>query len=103
MLAGRRLVNAGSVGKPFDSRGAAWLLLDRGVELRRTYYDIAGAAETARRELSGSSEGQVVAEDFIQSIQQPPGREKMLELFGRWEVAQVGHLAARSRLPRLDD
>ena len=23
-VAGRRLVNAGSVGKPFDSRGAAW-------------------------------------------------------------------------------
>lgn len=101
-VAGRRLVNAGSVGKPFDSRGAAWLLLGPGVELRRTDYDIAAAVDAARRELSGSTEGQAVAEDFAEAVQQPPGREQTLELFGRWESAQVGHLAARSRLSRLD-
>ncbi len=103
LVAGRRLVNAGSVGKPFDRRGAAWALLSRGVELRRTEYDIAAAVGTARRELSGSSEGRAIVEEFVQSVQQPPGREKVLELFGQWEVAQMGHLAARSRLPRLDD
>ena len=42
-VAGRRLVNAGSVGMPYEGRpGAFWALLGPEVELRRTEYDAAG-------------------------------------------------------------
>jgi putative phosphoesterase len=39
-VGGRRLVNAGSVGMPYEGRpGAFWALLGPDVELRRTEYD----------------------------------------------------------------
>jgi diadenosine tetraphosphatase ApaH/serine/threonine PP2A family protein phosphatase len=42
-------VNAGSVGRPYEGRpGAYWALLDEGVELRRTEYDLEAAAERIR-------------------------------------------------------
>lgn len=40
---GRRVINAGSVGMPFDEPGAYWLLLGGEPELRRTSYDHEGA------------------------------------------------------------
>ena len=43
-----RVVNAGSVGMPYGETGAYWLLLDTGVELRRTFYDLEKAAEHIR-------------------------------------------------------
>jgi predicted phosphodiesterase len=48
--AGRRVVNAGSVGMPYEDRaGAFWLLVDGGEpELRRTSYDVEAAAEALR-------------------------------------------------------
>ena len=43
--AGRRMVNAGSVGRPYEEEpGAYWLRLGPGVELRRTSYDTAAAS-----------------------------------------------------------
>jgi predicted phosphodiesterase len=45
-LLGRRIVNAGSVGLPYEGVAAAfWALLGPGVELRRTDYDVAAAVE----------------------------------------------------------
>jgi hypothetical protein len=45
-IAGRRVVNAGSVGMPYEaSPGAYWALLGPDVELRRTRYDRKRAAE----------------------------------------------------------
>src|SRR4029079_10818021 len=44
-----RVVNAGSVGMPFDVPGAAWLLLGPGIEPRRTAYDLEAAAARIRR------------------------------------------------------
>ena len=45
VVAGRRLVNAGSVGMPYEGRsGAFWALLGSDVELRRTEYDVDAAA-----------------------------------------------------------
>jgi putative phosphoesterase len=42
---GIRVVNAGSVGRPYDAEPAAyWALLGEGVELRRTDYDLESAA-----------------------------------------------------------
>jgi hypothetical protein len=42
-IAGVRVVNAGSVGMPYDDEpGAYWLALGPNVEHRRTSYDAAG-------------------------------------------------------------
>jgi diadenosine tetraphosphatase ApaH/serine/threonine PP2A family protein phosphatase len=71
-----RVVNAGSVGAPFGEPGAYWLLLGPDVQLRRTRYDLARAAERIR----GTNYPQ--AEDFaVQSVLRPLAEEKMLEVF----------------------
>jgi diadenosine tetraphosphatase ApaH/serine/threonine PP2A family protein phosphatase len=45
--AGRvRIVNAGSVGMPFDGGGTCWLLIDGEPRLMRTAYDVQTAART---------------------------------------------------------
>ena len=44
-----RVVNAGSVGMPFGTTGADWLLLGPGIELRKTNYDTLATAEQFRR------------------------------------------------------
>jgi hypothetical protein len=44
-----RVVNAGSVGMPYEAGpGAYWALLGPDVELRRTEYDVERAAEAIR-------------------------------------------------------
>ena len=46
---GRRVVNAGAVGMPYQGAAAAfWLLLGPDVQMRRTDYDIEGALATMR-------------------------------------------------------
>jgi predicted phosphodiesterase len=48
-VVGKRLVNAGSVGMPYEVEpGAYWALLGPDVELRRTSYDLAEAARRIR-------------------------------------------------------
>lgn len=50
VVAGTRLVNAGSVGFPYEGRaGAYWALLGPNVDLRRTAYDVLAAAERMRQ------------------------------------------------------
>jgi putative phosphoesterase len=45
-LLGRRIVNAGSIGLPYEGvAGAFWLLLGPDVELRRTDYDVPAAVD----------------------------------------------------------
>ena len=45
----KRVLNAGSVGMPYEDEPAAyWLWLGHGVELRRTAYDVGAAAERMR-------------------------------------------------------
>jgi len=76
-----RVVNAGSVGAPFGEPGAYWLLLGPDVQLRRTRYDFAQAAERIR----GTEYPQ--AEDFaLQNVLRPPSEEKMLEVFSTFEL-----------------
>ncbi|HSK15593.1 MAG TPA: metallophosphoesterase family protein [Gaiellaceae bacterium] len=49
LVGGVRLVNAGSVGLPYEEEaGAYWALLGPEVELRRTQYDLEAAAEAIR-------------------------------------------------------
>lgn len=43
-VAGKRFVNAGSVGMPYGGTGAYWLLLGPTVDLRHTQYDLVAAA-----------------------------------------------------------
>jgi putative phosphoesterase len=61
-IGARRLVNAGSVGLPYEGRpGAFWALLGPGVELRRTEYDIEAGAERMR------SAGLAGLDDYLRS------------------------------------
>ena len=48
MVGRRRVINAGSVGMPFATTGADWLLLGPGIESRKTHYDTAATAEQFR-------------------------------------------------------
>ena len=66
---GRRFVNAGSVGMPYeDEPGAYWALLDSDVELRRTAYDYEQAAAAIR------ATGYPDAEEMVQeSLFEPIG------------------------------
>ena len=67
-----RVVNAGSVGMPFEGRsGAYWCVLDAsGVSLRRTEYDFAGAAAAIE------SSGCPYAADLAKDVLAPPGRDE---------------------------
>jgi putative phosphoesterase len=75
-VGGIRVVNAGSVGMPFGQPGAYWLLLGPTVELRRTAYDLARAADRVR------ATAYPQADDFAaRNILQPPSEQAMIELF----------------------
>jgi predicted phosphodiesterase len=76
-----RVVNAGSVGMPFGDTGAFWLLLGPNVELRRTPYDLAAAAERMR----GTAYPQV-EEWAVRYLLQPPSEQEMLERYSRAEL-----------------
>jgi putative phosphoesterase len=76
-----RVVNAGSVGMPFGNPGADWLLLGPDVELRRTSYDLATAADRIRATTYPQ------AQEFAQrNVLQPPTEESMLQTFSRYEL-----------------
>jgi predicted phosphodiesterase len=76
-----RVVNAGSVGMPFGTTGADWLLLGAGIELRKTHYDTAAAAEEFRR-----TSYPMVENLAVRYILQPPSEE---ELFAAWASVQL--------------
>ena len=80
-----RVVNAGSVGMPFEAPGAYWLLIDTDVELRRTEYDLAAAAAAVRR--TGFPDADQFAAMYILH---PPD---MLEAFTQYALASLttGH------------
>ena len=71
-------VNAGSVGRPYEGLpGAFWAILDEGVELRRTEYDLERAAELIRG--SGHPRAEEIARE---NILEAPTRAGALEVFG---------------------
>jgi predicted phosphodiesterase len=77
-VAGARIVNAGSVGLPYEGEAAAfWALLGPEVELRRTSYDVAAAG--ARIRTTGIPAAGVYAEELAA----PPGRAEASEFFER--------------------
>jgi putative phosphoesterase len=76
-----RVVNAGSVGMPFGTTGADWLLLGPGIELRHTTYDLAAAADRIR----GSDYPQ--AEELVAGyILQSPPEEVILAAYSQAEL-----------------
>lgn len=81
MVGDTRVVNAGSVGMPFDAAGAYWLLLDSGIELRRTDYDLDQAAERVRRTVYPQADAFAST-----SILNPPSKQMMTEAFSKAEL-----------------
>jgi putative phosphoesterase len=80
-IGGVRVVNAGSVGMPFGEPGAYWLLLGPHVQLRRTPYDLAKAAQS----ILDTNYPQ--AHDFAaHNVLQPPSEGEMLDIFSRAEL-----------------
>jgi putative phosphoesterase len=77
-VGGKRMVNAGSVGRPYaDKPGAYWALLGADVDLRRTAYAFAGAAEAVRRTEHPDRE------ELAGGIVRPPTAEEAMTLFER--------------------
>jgi hypothetical protein len=80
-IARTRVVNAGSVGMPFGEAGAYWLLLGPDIQLRRTSYDLASAADRIR------ATNYPQAEDFAaNNVLRPPSEREMLDAFARVAV-----------------
>ena len=76
-----RVVNAGSVGMPFGSTGAYWLLLGDEIEFRCTAYDLDAAAERIRRS------SYPWAEQFAaQNVLTVPNEETILAAFAKAEL-----------------
>jgi diadenosine tetraphosphatase ApaH/serine/threonine PP2A family protein phosphatase len=76
-----RVVNAGSVGMPFQDRGAYWLLLGPHVQLRRTDYDFERAAERVR-----STQSPLADEFASRNILNPPSEQQTLEGYAQAEL-----------------
>src|SRR5262249_49374135 len=77
-----RVVNAGSVGMPFQSpRGAYWLLLDADVQLRRTEYDFEAAAEALGA--TTSPQGEALA---VRYVLNPPSESETVQMYARAEL-----------------
>jgi predicted phosphodiesterase len=74
----RRIVNAGSVGLPYEGEAAAfWALLGPGVELRRTPYDVDAVCARVR------ASGIPGATDYADGLAGPPGAGEANEFFER--------------------
>jgi len=73
---GLRLVNAGSVGMPYEGRrGAFWALLGPGVELRCTEYDVEAAAAAIRERPGADNDA------HARRLLEPPGAEEATAFF----------------------
>jgi predicted phosphodiesterase len=82
LVGDRRLVNAGSVGMPYEGQPgtAAWALLGPEVELCRTGYDAAAAAERIRA--SGMPGADEFADEFVLSQTGPDEATAHFEALG---------------------
>lgn len=77
LAAGRRVVNAGSVGLQYGHHGASWAVLGPDVALRRTRYDTGAAAaalRSAARDLPG-------IEGFTRNVRAPATDDEALKAF----------------------
>lgn len=76
-----RIVNAGSVGMPFGTAAAHWLLLGNDIEMRQTAYDLSQAATRIRgTDFPG-------AEDFAERcVLHPASENAMLAVYAKSEI-----------------
>jgi predicted phosphodiesterase len=77
LAAGRRIVNAGSVGLQYGHHGASWAMLGPDAVLRRTWYDADAAAAILRavaRDLPG-------IEEFTGNVRTPASDDEALRAF----------------------
>jgi predicted phosphodiesterase len=87
---GWRVVNAGSVGMPYEgSRGAYWALLGPDVELRRTEYDVERAVAELRA--GGFPD---LNEMLKESLTEPMDPDEIAEFFERQATGGEGAPAA---------
>jgi putative phosphoesterase len=71
-----RVVNAGSVGMPYEGRpGAFWAMLGPDVEHRSTTYDLDAAAAAIR------ATGHPGAADFVETLRTPPTAHEVASHF----------------------
>jgi predicted phosphodiesterase len=76
LAGGRRLVNAGSVGRPYEGgQGAFWAMLGDDVELLRTDYDVEEAAAAIR------ASGYPDADDHAAQLLDPPSADEASAYF----------------------
>jgi predicted phosphodiesterase len=81
MIGSTRVVNAGSVGMSFQGPGAYWLLIDSEIELRRTDYDLARAADRIR----ATSYPQ--ADEFAErNVLRPPPEAETIASFSQYAL-----------------
>jgi predicted phosphodiesterase len=79
-VGGVEVVNAGSVGMPFGTPGAYWVVVGPdGVELRRTGYDLYAA--------TAAIEGTGYPDAHLLRLLEPPSEEEML---GAFDVVALG-------------
>ena len=76
-----RVVNAGSVGMPFQEPGAYWAVLGPTIELRRTPYDFEAAAQRIRQTAYPQA-----SEFAAGNVLQPPSEAQILESFSKFEL-----------------
>ena len=77
-----RVVNAGSVGMPFQQpAGAYWLMLGPDVELRRTSYDVAAAAGAIGATTYPQAEAM-----SVRYVVDPPAEQWMLDAFAAADI-----------------
>ena len=81
LVGGTRVVNAGSVGMPFGTPGAHWLLLGPDIEARHTGYDLDKAADRIR-----ATSYPDAATFATRHVLQPPSEQEMLDVFSRVEL-----------------
>jgi diadenosine tetraphosphatase ApaH/serine/threonine PP2A family protein phosphatase len=81
-VGGLRVVNAGSVGMPYEGRpGAFWAVLGPDVSLRRTDYSLDEAVARYR------ASGDPLAEQMVELLLSPPTRAEVIEDAERREFA----------------
>jgi len=74
---GRRVVNAGAVGMPYEGEAAAfWLLLGPDIDLRRTAYDVEAALDAMR-----ASGAPAVDDTLRESLIDPVAAEEVARFF----------------------
>jgi predicted phosphodiesterase len=82
-----RVVNAGSVGMPYEHEpGARWALLGPDVDLRCTEYDREEGARRLREAVAERTEDSSVIETMVR----PPAREAVLDFFEGLAAEQRG-------------